>query len=136
MPARIGMTLAMLGALTLCGCGSTPTAAVKAKMQQFATASEEHDYTTICTQVLAPALTAHLTATGVSCEQAWQLVLGKIAKPYLSIGQVSVKGSNATVMVLSVAQGQRSSLDAVGLIKTGAGWRIESLDEPLTGSSG
>src|SRR5579859_5522508 len=124
MPARPAMTLIALTALTLCGCGTSPTAAVRAKMQQFATASEQHDYSTICKQVLAPAVTAHLSATGVSCEQAWQLVLGKVVNPYLSIGRVSVKGSNATVMVLSVAQGQRSSLDAVGLIKTGAGWRI------------
>lgn len=136
MPVRLALTLAAIGALALSGCGTQAKADVQAKMQQFATATENHDYATICTQVLAPALTAHLRATGVSCEQAWQLALGPVRNPYMSVGKVTVKGSSATAMVLTVAQGQRSSLDAVGLVKTGSGWRIQSLDQPLPGPSG
>jgi hypothetical protein len=127
MPTRSGVTLVALGALALCGCGANPKTAVRAKVQQFAAASAEHDYATICNQVLAPALTAHLRATGVTCEQAWQLGLGAVKDPTLSIGKVTVKGASASVIVLSLARGQRSSLDAIGLIKTNKGWRIQSV---------
>jgi hypothetical protein len=138
MATPLRMTTAVLGALTLAGCGSgvNPKDAVRAKVQQFANASAQHDYTTICTQVLAPALTAHLQATGVSCEQAWSLGLGSVKNPTLSVGPVTVKGSTATAIVLTVAQGQRSSLDAIGLVKTNDGWRIQSLTSQLPGSSG
>jgi ketosteroid isomerase-like protein len=130
------MAITALVAMTLSGCGTDPKAAVRAKVQQFATASAEHDYTTICTQVLSPALTAHLRATGVSCEQAWALALGSVRSPTLSVGQTTVKGSTATVIVLTVAQGQRSSLDTIGLTKTGDGWRIQSLTSALPTGSG
>jgi hypothetical protein len=127
MRAPLRTTFAVLSALFVCGCGTDPKDAVRAKVQQFANATGQHDYTTICTQVLSPALTAHLKATGVSCEQAWQLGLGAVKNPTLSIGQVTVTGSKATVIVLTLAQGQRSALDAIGLVKTGDGWRIQSL---------
>jgi hypothetical protein len=136
MVRPLRMTIAVLSALTLCGCGTDPKDAVRAKVQQFANATAQHDYTTICTQVLAPALTAHLRATGVSCEQAWAVGLGSVKSPTLSVGQTTVKGSTATVIVLTVAQGQRSSLDAIGLIKTGDGWRIQSLTSQLPNGSG
>jgi hypothetical protein len=128
------MTFAVLCVLALGGCGSDPTTAVRDKMAQFATASAHHDYATICHQVLAPDLIAHLAATGVTCEQAWQLALGAVKNPYISVGKITVKGSSATAIVLSVASNQPSSLNAVGLTKTGSGWRIESLANQLPGS--
>jgi hypothetical protein len=127
MRAPLRTTFAVLSAVVLGGCATNPKDAVRAKVQQFANASAEHDYTTICTKVLSSALTAHLKATGVSCEQAWQLGLGSVKSPTLSVGQVTVTGSTATVIVLSVAQGQRSALDAIGLVNTSQGWRIQSL---------
>jgi hypothetical protein len=127
------MTFAVLCVVVLGGCGSDQTSAVRDKMVQFATATAQHDYTTICHQVLAPDLTAHLSATGVTCEQAWQLALGAVKNPYISVGKITVKGSRATAIVLSVAQNQSSSLDAIGLTKTGSGWRIESLANQLPG---
>ena len=133
MPAPLRTTFAVLAALALSGCGTSDTTAVRDKMQQFATATVDRDYATICHQVLAPDLTAHLAATGVTCEQAWQLALSAVNKPYMSVGKITVKGSSATAIVLSVAQNQRSSLNAVGLIKTGSGWRIESLANQLPG---
>ena len=133
MSAPLRTTLAAIAILALSGCGANAPDAVKAKMQQFATATAEHDYATICRQVLAPDLTAHLAATGVTCEQAWQLALSSVKNPYISVGKITVKGSKATAIVLSVARNQRSSLNAVGLVKTGSGWRIESLANQLPG---
>ncbi len=136
MPARLGITFAALAVLILSGCGSSasPKDAVRAKVQQFATATAQHDYTTICSQALAPDLVAHLQATGVTCEQAWQVGLGSVRNPTLSIGQVTVKGSKDTAIVLSLAVGQPSALDAIELVKTGDGWRIESLS-PYDGTT-
>jgi tetraacyldisaccharide-1-P 4'-kinase len=102
-------------------------------MEQFATATADRDYATICKQVLAPDLIAHLAATGVTCEQAWQLALSGVKNPYISVGKITVTGSSATAIVLSVASNQRSSLNAVGLVKTGSGWRVESLANQLPG---
>ena len=136
MSAPLRTTLAVFALLALSGCGTSATDAVRAKMQQFATATADHDYTTICRQVLAPDLTAHLAATGVTCEQAWQLALSSVKNPFISVGKITVKGSSATAIVLSLAANQRSSINAVGLVKTGAGWRIESLANQLPGGSG
>ena len=131
MSAPLRMTLAAMAVLGLSSCGSdNPTAAVRAKVQQFAAATRGHDYATICKQVLAPSLVAHLSATGVSCEQAWQLGLGSVTNPTLSIGQIKVKGSNASVIVLALAQNQSAALDTIELIKTSGGWRILSLITP------
>jgi len=134
MSAPLRTTFAALAVLALSGCGTNAADAVKAKMQQFANATADHDYATICKQVLAPDLLAHLSATGVTCEQAWQLALGAVKNPYISVGKITVKGSKATAIVLSVATNQRSSLNAIGLVKTGSGWRIESLADQLPGS--
>jgi hypothetical protein len=130
MSAPIRMACALAIVLALAGCGTTPGDAVRTKVQQFASATRNHDYKTICTQVLAPDLTARLSTTGVTCEQAMQIALGSVRKPALSIGKVTVTGSTAAVIVLTVAQGQQASLSTIGLTRTGGGWRIASLQEP------
>ena len=131
MPVPLRMTLAAVAVLGLSSCGAgNPSAAVRAKIEQFATATRERDYTTICDQVLAPALVAHLSAAGVTCEQAWQLGLGAVSDPTLSIGQIKIKGSSASVIVLALARNQTAALDTIGLVKTGGGWRILSLSTP------
>lgn len=114
-------------ALTLAGCGTSPREAVRGKVQEFGRAARSHDYKTICGDVLAPALVAHLTANGISCEQALAVSLGTVQKPALSIGKVTVKGSEASVITLTVAAGQASSVDTIELTHTGGGWRIISL---------
>ncbi len=46
------------------GCGVSAHEQVQAKVQQFAHATASRDYTTLCHQVLAPALVERLTAAG------------------------------------------------------------------------
>jgi hypothetical protein len=115
----------------LAGCGSSPRDAVKAKVQQFAAAAAGKDYRTICDQVLAPALVAHLRSTGVGCPEALRLALGGVRNPTLSIGPITVRGKTASVYTLTVAQGQQASLDVLALIDTPDGWRISSLHSPF-----
>ena len=123
--------LLVIVACTLGGCGSSAKDQVRDKVNQFASATSHKDYATICNQVLSPALVKHLTANGIACEKAMRLALGKVVKPTLSIGQITVKGKTANVITLTVAQGQPASLDVLQLIDTGGGWRISSLHSPL-----
>lgn len=132
-PARIA--LAGTCVLALAGCGTSPSDAVKAKVQQFAQAARRHDYKTICNQVLAPDLLDRLSGAGVSCEQAVGIGLGSVQDPTVSIGKVTVRGSIATAIVLTVAKNQQASLSTMELTETRAGWRIDSLQSPA-GSSG
>jgi len=115
----------------LAGCGTSDRQLVRAKVEQFARAAATKDYKTICDQVLAPSLLAHLVAGGIQCEQAMQIGLGKVRDPTLAIGRITVSGSHATVLAISSAYGQQASLESILLIKTGAGWRINSLGSPV-----
>ncbi len=121
-------------AMTACavaGCGASAKSEVRAKVQQFASATARKDYGTICHDVLAPALVAHLTRNHIPCQQAMELALGSVQHPTLSIGPITVKGKNASVYTLTVAQGQQASLDILQLTETSDGWRISSLHSPL-----
>ena len=118
----------MAGTVTvLAGCGSSPRDDVKAKVEQFAQATANRDYTTICKEILAPSLLARLTSSGITCPQAMQVALGSLQRPTLSIGKVSVSGSSASVVTLTTAQGQQASIATLELVRTAAGWRIAAL---------
>lgn len=132
MRARAAIVLAVT-ACALAGCAGSPKDDVKAKVQQFAAAAARKDYQTICDQVLAPALVAHLTANHIPCKRALQVALGDVRKPTLSIGPITVRGKAASVYTLTVAEGQQASLDVLQLIDTADGWRISSLHAPLPG---
>ncbi len=100
-------------------------------MQQLATAAAHHDYSTICTGVLAPSLVTRLADAGVACEQAMRIAFGTVIDPSLSIGKIIVRGRTAQAITLSGAKGQQASLDAIDLIKTSRGWRVSSLTSPV-----
>jgi outer membrane murein-binding lipoprotein Lpp len=121
-------------ACVLAGCRTSDSDQVRAKVNQFATASAAKDYATICDQVLAPSLLAHLSAAGVPCRQAMQVALGTVEDPTISIGRIRISGQRATVITLSAAKGEQASIDAIDLIKTAKGWRLVSLGSPLTAS--
>ena len=127
-PARGIVLLGAAYALT--GCGSSPRQQVEAKVQQFAHATASHDYATLCNDVLAPRLVAHLTAAGISCQQAMRIFTSSVQNPTISISKVTVRGSTATAVVLAAATGQTSALESVELIDTAHGWRLVSLASP------
>ncbi len=114
-------------ACALGGCGTSARDQVKAKVEQFVKAAASKDYKTICAQVLAPSLLARLAAGGVPCEQAMQIGLGGVQNPTLSIGRITVSDRSASALTLTTARGQQTSLEAIELVKTSAGWRISSL---------
>jgi hypothetical protein len=123
--------LLVFAACAVSGCGSSAKDQVRSKVQQFAAATTHKDYATICNQVLAPSLVKRLTSYGIGCERAMRVALGNVQRPTLSIGQITIKGKTASVITLTVAEGQQASLDALQLVDTGDGWRISSLHSPL-----
>jgi hypothetical protein len=131
---RLTAVSAAVCLVALGGCGQSERDVVRAKVQQFLDATRSKDYRTLCEQVLAPALVERLVAAGLQCEQAMQISLGGVQSPTLLIGRITVNGNHASAITLSGAKGQEGSLDAVKLVKTGAGWRIASLGSPVTSS--
>ncbi len=127
-PARV---LALLGtAYALAGCGASASDRVQAKVQQFAHAVAQRDAPTLCQQVLAPALVAHLTAANISCRQAMQTFVQSVQDPTLRVSKVQVSGKTASVVVVTGARGQPSSREALQLADTAHGWRLASLASP------
>lgn len=109
------------------GCGSSASDQVKAKVQELARTAAAHNYRRICTDVLAPSLVSRLRSYGISCEHAMGIALSGVRDPAISIGSTTVKGSSASVITLSMAAGQKASLETIGLIKTPHGWRVAAL---------
>jgi hypothetical protein len=125
-----GPVAAVVLALALAGCGQSAHDAVQSKVQQFLEATAGHDYRTLCTQVLGPALLARLKAGGIPCEQAMSIALGRVHAPILSVGRITVDGDHAQAITLSGAAGQRGAFETIDLVNTSNGWRISSLATP------
>jgi hypothetical protein len=117
-------------ATALGGCGATESDQVRAKVEQFVSATSGRDYKTLCGQVFAPSLLAHLAGGGLSCEEAMQIALGGVSNPTLSIARITVHGGTASAITLTGARGQRAALSAIELVKTSQGWRVSSLGSP------
>ncbi len=113
--------------LALAGCGASETSQVRSKVMQFAVAAHGHDYRTICAKVLGPALLADIASGGVSCAKAMSLALSGVRGARLVIGTIKVSGSRASVVTLTQAKGEKTTLATLELTKTPAGWRIASL---------
>jgi hypothetical protein len=118
-------------ACALAGCGASESAEVQAKVQQFAKAVENHDATTLCTQVFAQALLDHFTAVGLPCERAMRIFLGSVHNPALAVGKVVIEGNRAEAITLSTAHHQIGALNAVELVNTSNGWRVSGLGSPV-----
>ncbi|HET9103943.1 MAG TPA: hypothetical protein VFN55_11375 [Solirubrobacteraceae bacterium] len=130
--AVLTVTLAAGLATGLVACGASASAGdqVRAKVRQFATATDARNVDVLCTQVLAPALVARLTAAGLSCPQAMHLFVTSVSHPTISISKVTVHGDSASAVVLAGASGQTSALESIQLVRTKAGWRLASLASP------
>jgi hypothetical protein len=127
---RLGIVLVLTAAL-LAGCGSNARDDVQAKVEQFAKATASRDSKTMCEQVIAPILIESYLQRGITCRQYWNLGLSHVSKPTLAIGRIVITGSRASVIALTGASGEVSSLDAIKLVKTSVGWRIVSLGSPV-----
>jgi hypothetical protein len=128
---RPGRGIALLcSAYVLAGCGATAHQQVEAKVQEFARATANRNYAALCNDVLASALVAHLTAAGLSCEQAMRVFVSSVQNPSISVSKVTVHGSSASAVVLASATGQPAAIESIELIDTNHGWRLASLASP------
>ncbi|MGH2866597.1 MAG: hypothetical protein ACRDNK_03380 [Solirubrobacteraceae bacterium] len=126
--ARVGVLLGI--AYALAGCGAGPRDDVRAKIQQFASATAKRDVAVLCDQVLAPSLVVRLTAAGVSCQQAMKIFVFSVQNPTITVSRVTVKGATASAVVLAGAPGQQPALEKIQLVQTKRGWRLVSLASP------
>ncbi len=127
---RIGATC-LLFAVALGACGArSESDQVRSTVRTFRDATGKHDYITICREVLAPTLVARLRRLGVPCELALSRYLKATTAPELTVARVVLHGARAEAYVTAGAKGQSLSRDILGLVKTGAGWRIASLSAP------
>jgi hypothetical protein len=138
MTSRALARLAALVMLVLgaAGCGASASDQVRAEVEQLSQAAADRDYGTICGQILAPSLVAHLVSNGIPCPEALRLALSGVRNPVVSVGKVIVRGSRAWAITLTTAHGQRAALVAIELRRTGRGWRITSLASPLSAVQG
>ena len=131
-----GLAALLAVTLALGGCGASASDQVRAEVEQLAQATAAHDYGTICNQILAPSLVAHLVSNGIPCPEALRLALGDVRGPVVSVGRVIIRGSRAWAITLSSAHGQTAELVAIELRRTEQGWRITSLASPLSAVQG
>jgi hypothetical protein len=125
------LATAVLITLTVAGCGSNESSVVRAKVTQFAQAVADHDYTTICDQVLAPQLLADVADGGIGCEHAMRIALASVHDARLTVGAVTIDGNRASVLTVAEALHEKALLTRVELIDTANGWRISSLGNPV-----
>jgi hypothetical protein len=129
----------VIAALAACwlitGCGSSARDQVRSKVQEFAAAVAHKDAKKICTDTLAPSLAERFKSVGLSCERGMEIFFSGLHSPTLAVGKVTVDGSRASVLTLSGASGQRTSVETLELMKTSNGWRITGLGSP-SGAAG
>src|SRR5262245_32628748 len=115
--------VAVLGA----GCGNrTPSdeEQIRALLGTFAKAAAARDYQTLCDKVLAPKLLNGIAQIGLPCEIALRQSLGEVKSPRMTVGQISVKGDNASAEVRTSAENQPPSKDTVKLQRVNGRWRV------------
>ena len=129
MPApRHLTTLVLVSAIAASGCGrESEEEKVRAKLDEFASATAKKDYDTICDDVFSEKLVEQVKRT-LPCEVALkQSDLGSAKSPKLDIKRIRVDGKRATADVTSSAANQRPSKDTVQLVQEAGGWRIIAL---------
>ena len=118
-------------AILLAGCGSGPDASaqVRATLASFGRAVAARDYRTVCTRLLAPALTDQLAQIGLPCQAGLARGFGRARAPHLTVRSVTVNpsGDAASAVVHTTAANQPPSDDTLGLVRLGGTWRIASL---------
>ena len=145
MPRRTTLLLAAVALLSAAGCGADTedgggtgpdaTTEVRAVVARFGVATRQHDWQTICDELLSSALVTKIEDVGLPCETAVEKGLGDVEDPTLRITDVSMGGGRALVSIHTTAAGQTPSDDALQLIKENGAWRIASLAAPKGGQA-
>jgi Putative lumazine-binding len=125
-----------LVALAVIGCGSAPKdsskdfkgdeRAVAAVIENLESTSRKDDEAKICTKLLMPSLLDALKKQGTNCKTAVREALKDTDSFDLTVDDVTIRGTQATVKVTS-GSGSDKKTDTLELERTGNAWRIVSL---------
>jgi hypothetical protein len=136
MRVRTASVSTAVAAAVLAGCGASTTDQVRSKVQEFAVAVAHKDASRICDDVFAPSLVEHFKAAGLTCVRGMGIFFSGLHHPTLAVGPITVRGSKASVITLSGANGQTAAVRSINLVDTSNGWRIISLGgSPVAGKS-
>jgi hypothetical protein len=124
------IAVAIVAAVLTLRPGPNDSEAVSRTLDDYAAATRDKDYQTICDRLYARDLVDRVRAAGLPCEVALETGLGARQNPQLSVLGVEVNGDQALARVRSSAVGEPVSTDLVRLVKEDGGWRIASLSEP------
>ena len=110
--------------------GPDDNEAVAETLDNYAAATRDKDYQTICDDLYAKDLVERVRAAGLPCEVALRTGLEDRQNPRLQVLGVEVNGDQALARVRSTAGGEVPSTDVVRLVKEDGDWRVASLSEP------
>jgi hypothetical protein len=132
---RSALLLCVL-ALTLASCTATPRdsakdfkgdeQAVAQAVEDLETAADKNDSDAACTKLFAPQLLASLKQNDKTCKTAVKDAFDDADSTDLSVEDVTITGTKATAKVTS-GTGNKKRTDTLELEKSGAAWRISSL---------
>ena len=132
---RAALALCLL-ALTLASCGATakdsakdfkgPESGVAAAVETLETAARDNDTGETCTKLFSAGLLATIKERGRDCRSAVKDAFKDADTVDLTVDDVSITGTKATVKVTS-GTGSHKKIDTLALEKVGAGWRISTL---------
>jgi hypothetical protein len=127
-PVRRPLVALVAAALALGACGGGPSdeQQVRSAVEAFGNATAAKDYQRLC-DLLSPRLIQKIRSTGLPCEVALEKGLASVKDPKLTIGQVAVKGDDATADIRTSATGQKPARTTLKLTKVAGQWRIASL---------
>lgn len=89
-------------------------------------ATARRDFQTVCNELFTRQ--ARERAGGDGCERLTRSAAEGIARPRLELTRIDVKGSRATVRVITRAAGQAAVPVSLTLFREDGGWRIEAVE--------
>jgi ketosteroid isomerase-like protein len=124
------IAVVVVAAVLILKPGPDENEAVAETLDNYAAATRDKDYQTICDNLYAKDLVERVRAAGLPCEVALRTGLEDRQNPRLQVLGVEVNGDQALARVRSTAGGEVPSTDVVRLVKEDGDWRVASLSEP------
>ena len=124
------IAVVVVGAVLVLKPGPDDNEAVAETLDDYAAATRDKDYQTICDDIFANDLVERTRAAGVPCEVALKVGLEDRQNPRLEVLGVEVNGDQALARARTTAGGEVPSTDVIRLIKEDGDWRVASLSEP------
>ena len=128
--AFAAIAVIVVGLVLVLKPGPDDSEAVAETLDNYASATRDKDYQTICDDLYAKDLVDRVRAAGLPCEVALRTGLEDRQNPRLEVLGVEVNGDQALARVRSTAGGEVPSTDVVRLVKEDGDWRVASLSEP------